>query len=117
MNSRAPKDGNKKYTLEFYISLLFHHVYYNCQLQNEVELYYRDQHRRRKTFVRYRNYSTSGFTLPNFTFEVLLSAIKPNRILELTKFLLLEKKILLIRDHYADNAVLIESLLMLLSPL
>ena len=116
-SSREEQSGPKKYTMEFYLSLLFHHVYYNSDLQNEVELFYRDHHQRRRTFARYRNYKTTGFTLPNFTFEALLSAIKPNRILDLMKFLLLEKKVLLIRDHYADNAVLIESLLMLLSPL
>ena len=107
----------KKYTLEFYISLLFHHIYYNSEWQNEVEIFYRDSHKHRKTFARYRNYKPVGFTLPNFTFQPLLEAIKPNRILELIKYLLLEKKILLIRSQYSDNAVIIESLLMLLSPL
>ena len=109
--------ANKKYTVEFYISLLFHHIYYNSEWQNEVEIFYRDSRKHRRTFARYRNYKPTGFTLPNFTFQPLLESIKPNRILELTKFLLLEKKILLVRDQYSDNAVIIESLLMLLSPL
>ncbi len=107
----------KKCTLEFYLSLLFHHIYYNSEWQNEVEIFYRDNHKHRKSFARYRNYKPTGFTLPNFTFQPLLEAMKPNRILELIKYLLLEKKVLLIRDHYSDNAIIIESLLMLLSPL
>jgi len=107
----------KKYTMEFYISLLFHHIYYNSEWQNEVEIFYKDSHKNRKTFARYRNYKQVGFTLPNFTFQPLLESIKPNRILELIKLLLLEKKILLIRDNYSDNAIIIESLIMLLSPL
>lgn len=109
--------SGKKYTMEFYLSLLFHHIYYNSEWQNEVDIYYQDHHKRKKTFLRYRNYKPVGFTLPNFTFQSLLETIKPNRILDLLKCLLLEKKILLIRNNYADNAVLIESLLMLLSPL
>lgn len=92
-------------------------MYYNSEWQNEVEIYYSDQHKHRKTFARYRNYKPYGFTLPNFTFQPLLDSVKPNRILELVKCLLLEKKILIIRDNFADNAALIESLLMLLSPL
>lgn len=92
-------------------------MYYNSEWQNEVEIYYQDHHKHRKTFAHYRNYRDSGFTLPNFTFQPLLDSIKPKRILELVKYLLLEKKIILIRDNYADNAALIESLLMLLSPL
>ncbi len=114
---RTRQPAGKKYMMEFYISLLFHHIYYNSEWQNEVEIFYRDAHRQRKTFARYRNYKPVGFTLPNFTFQPLLESVKPNRILELVKYLLLEKKILLVRNQYSDNAVVIESLLMLLSPL
>ncbi len=114
---RTLQRSNKKYTVEFYMSLLFHHLYYNSEWQNEVEIFYHDSHSHRHTFARYRNYKSSGFTLPNFTFQSLLESVKPNRILELIKYLLLEKKVLLVRDRYADNAVLIESLLSLISPL
>ena len=103
--------------LEFYISLTFHHLYYNSEWKNEVEIIYNNQHKNKRAFLRYRNYKPTGFTLPNFTFKSLLETMKPNRVLELIKYLLLEKKILLVQNHYSDNAVIIESLLTLLSPL
>lgn len=106
-----------KYTLEFYISLLFHHVYYNSEWNNEVQVYYRDSFKRKRNFIRYRNYRSVGFTLPNFTFQALLETMKPNRVLELVKYLLLEKKILLVQRNYSENALIIESLIALLSPL
>jgi len=105
------------YTIEFYISLLFHHLYYNCEWQNEVEVFYRDKRNSKRTFIKYRNYRSEDFALPNFTFQTLLETIQVNQILELIKCLLLEKKILLIRDQYSDNALLIENLLLLLFPL
>lgn len=107
----------KKYTVEFYISLLFHFMYYNSEWQNEVEIFYRDCDRQLQTFTRYRNYKPIGFTLPNFTFKSLLKTIKPDKILELVKCLLLEKKIILVHKKYSENAIIIESLIMLLSPL
>eukprot|EP00826_Nyctotherus_ovalis_P005862 TRINITY_DN11337_c0_g1_i3.p1 TRINITY_DN11337_c0_g1~~TRINITY_DN11337_c0_g1_i3.p1 ORF type:complete len:149 (-),score=8.40 TRINITY_DN11337_c0_g1_i3:63-509(-) len=107
----------RKYTLEFYISFLFHHLYYNSKWQNEVQIHYKDKRNNSKTFINYRNYKPEGFTLPNFTFQTLLESIQPRQLLELIKCLLLEKKVLLIRDQYSDNAVIIESLLSLLFPL
>ena len=106
-----------KYSLEFYVSLLFHHIYYNSEWHNEVEVYYTDRHKFKRSFIRYRNYKSTGFTLPNFTFRSLLETMKPNRVLELVKYLLLEKKVLLVQKHCSDNAVIIESLISLLSPL
>ena len=99
------------YPFEFYLSLLFHYLSYNSELQTEVEIISSN------SSIRYRNYKLSGLTPPNFTIQPLMRAIKPKQILELTKFLLFEHKIILISDKSSDNAILIESLLMLISPL
>ena len=109
---RVNSDKEEDYTLEFYISLLFHHLYYNSKWQNEVEILNKG-----KPFATYRNYQSSGLTLPNFTFQLLLETMKPNKILELVQCLLLEKKIILVKSQYSDNAIIIESILSLMFPL
>lgn len=101
-------------TLEFYVSLVFHHLSYSADLQNEVEIISSAD---TCITLRYRNYKAVGLTLPNFTVQALTGSIRPETILELVKLLLLEKKIILVRDNCSDNALLIETLLMLMSPL
>lgn len=101
------------YSLEFYLSLVFHHLSYSADLQNEVEVIAEN----RAPFVRYRNYKAVGLTLPNFTVQGLMENVAPKQIIEIVKLLLLEKKIIIVRDNCGDNALLIESILMLLSPL
>jgi hypothetical protein len=108
----STKLQEKKWSLEFYISLLFHHLYYNSEWKNEVLISY-NNHR----LSSYRNCRTTGLTLPNFTFHTLMTTMKPNRILELIQYLLLEKKILLVQSQYSNNAIITESLLSLLYPL
>jgi len=58
-----------------------------------------------------------GLVLTNYTIQVLLENIKPKDIMMLVKCLLFEKKLILIRNNCNDNALLIEGLLMLFSPL
>ena len=60
------------YSMEFYISLVFHHLSYNSELQNEVEVVMMKDIRNREPFIRYRNYKGVGLTLPNFTIQALL---------------------------------------------
>lgn len=88
-------------------------MFYNAELKNEVRLVIgKNTH-----FAQYQNYKLRGITPTNFTFQSLIEAIKPTQLLQILKLLLLEKKIILIRDSCDDNAVLIESLITLLSPL
>jgi hypothetical protein len=104
---------DSQYSLEFYLTLSFHHLFYNAELKNEVRLVIgKNTH-----FAQYQNYKLRGITPTNFTFQSLIEAIKPTQLLQILKLLLLEKKIILIRDSCDDNAVLIESLITLLSPL
>lgn len=102
-----------QYPPEFYLSLSFHHLFYNADLKNEVKLTVN----RSLCFARFQNYKFRGITPANFTFQALLETVKPKQVMHLVKLLLLEKKIIIIRDNCDDNAVLIESLLALLSPL
>ena len=108
----STKPQEKKWSLEFYISFLFHYLYYNSEWKNEVLITLNGQ-----KLSSYRNCRATDFTLPNFTFHTLITTMKPNRILELIQYLLLEKKILLVQSQYSDNAIIIESLLSLLYPL
>ena len=105
--------ASKRYSIEFYLSLAFHHLSYSADLQNEVEVLSENN----TSFVRYSNYKAVGLTLPHFTIQGLMENVKPKQIVDIVKLLLLEKKIILIRDNCNDNALLIESILMLLSPL
>lgn len=109
----STRPQEKKYSLEFHLSFLFHHLYYNSEWKNEVLI----THSRKSKLGSYRNYRANGFALPNFNYRTLMTTMKPNRILELVQYLLLEKKILLVQSQYADNAIIIESLLSLLYPL
>ena len=104
-------------SMEFYISMLFNYLYYNSDSQNEVEIYYTDLRKQNVSLFRYRNYKENGLTIPNFTFQKLLCVLQPPRVLDILRIIMLERKLVLIHNDYTVNAVLIESLLSLLSPL
>jgi hypothetical protein len=69
------------------------------------------------SFFRYRNTKSYGFTLENYSFELLLQSLKPERIMFLIRCLLLERKIILIKKNFGDIALIMESLVSLLNPL
>lgn len=85
---------------------------YIADLQNEVMI-----KNENLEWVRYRNYKAVGLTFPHLSIKRLIEAIQPKSIIDIIKLLLLEKKIILIRDSCSDNAILFETLLMLISPL
>ena len=105
------------YKLEFMISMLFHHLWFNSSYENEIQIIFRDINLQISPFIRYRNQMDYGFTLGNFSFEFLLSKIKPCYIIQIFAALVLERKVLLINNNYGENAVIIESLIALLCPL
>lgn len=104
---------NARYTIEFYISLIFHHLSYNPSIQNEITLI----SDKTTPLAKYYNYKASTITIPNFTFRPLLENIKIEYLIMIIKLLLLEKKVILIRDNSNDNGIVIESIIMLLFPL
>lgn len=105
-----------KYPIEFYLSLIFYNLSYNSELQNEIEIVYENKSAHKRLF-KYRNYKEVGLTLPNFTIQTLMENIASSHIMEIVKLLLLERKIVIIGSNCGFNAILIESLLMLLLPL
>lgn len=110
----AEERKESDYTLEFYVSLLFHYLGYNASQMDEVAVVSREE---RKEIMRYRNYSEIGITMPNFTFQVLLETIEPSYIVYLIRLILLERRLIFIKNDCADNTIIIESLLQLICPL
>ena len=102
------------YSIEFLLSLLFHTLYFNSSYQNEIRII--DSISDRKSFLQYRNYREYGFTLPNFCFDVLIKKVPVEMIVTLVKALLLEKSVILVQESIHNSAIIIESLLCLLTP-
>ena len=69
------------------------------------------------TYFRYRNTRTFGFTLENYSFELLLQSLSPDKLIFLLTALLLERKLILLMSNFGDLAIIMESLVSLLSPL
>jgi len=99
------------YNIEFYVSLIFNYFMHNVDSRNEIAISYKNR------LVRYRNYREIGITLPNFTFKALFKSITPDNIMSLIKLILLERKLIVIKTDCSKNALIIESLLQLISPL
>jgi hypothetical protein len=70
-----------------------------------------------ETYFRFRNTRNYGFSLENYSFELLLQSLKPDKIIFLLTALLLERKIVLIKSNFGDLALIMESLVSLLAPL
>ena len=121
-------DNYLKNRLEFYVSVFFNHLYYCEEVEHDIEI---EGKRRRlqktshmaanaiesETYFRFRNTKSYGFSLENYSFELLLQSLIPEKIIFLLTALLLERKIVLIKDNFGDLAVIMESLVTLLSPL
>jgi hypothetical protein len=106
--------AKQNYSIEFLLSLLFHTLYFNSSYQNEIRII--NSISDRKPFLQYRNYREYGFTLPNFCFDILIKKIPVEMIVTLVKALLLEKNVILIQESTHNSAIIIESLLCLLTP-
>ena len=57
-----------------------------------------------------------GFQLENYPFELILQKIKPEKLILLFTALLLERKIVLIKDDIGEIALIMQSLIALLNP-
>jgi hypothetical protein len=73
--------------IEFYISLFFNHLYYCEEIDKDIEIEHvrerstptaeinkkkKNKRNITESFFRYRNTKTYGFTLENYSFELLL---------------------------------------------
>ena len=103
--------SKSNFTMEFYLSLIFHYFTYNVTLLNEIAISHNGK------LIRYRNYSEIGITIPNFTFKVLLKHIDPEYIIILIQLILLERRIIFVKKDCSINAIIIESLFQLICPL
>jgi hypothetical protein len=65
---------------------------------------------------KFRNTNSAGFFLENYKFELLLQTLKPDKIVQLFTALLLEKKIVLIKKEIGEIALIMQSLIALLTP-
>ncbi|CDW85806.1 UNKNOWN [Stylonychia lemnae] len=144
---RESSDNFLMKKIEFYISIFFNHLYYCDEVDKDIEIEeirerytpynqnsqgmqgnykcgpncIKKRHKHKEKLVdsyfRFRNTKTYGFTLENYSFELLLQCLKPERILFLITALLLERKIILIKENFGDIALIMESLVSLLNPL
>ena len=118
---RAKESGEQfaRQRLEFYLSVFFNHLYHNESIDSNIEIEGKRPSKSLsvETYFRYRNTRSYGFILENYSFELLLQSLKPDKIIFLLTALLLERKILLIKEKFGDIAVIMESLVELLCPL
>lgn len=66
--------------------------------------------------MKYRNGQQFGFNLENYRFELLLQSVRPEKIIQLFSALLLERKIVLIKNQIGDIALIMQALISLLNP-
>jgi hypothetical protein len=104
-------EGKGAHSIEFMLSLMFHTIFYDKSLKNEVHLKYKHQ------CVRIFNYSSCEFPCSLLTPNSAIFKIPPACLIILLKAMLLEKKVILISSLYENNAILIESLIWLMFPM
>jgi hypothetical protein len=65
---------------------------------------------------KFRNIKQYGFHLENYQFELLLKTLKPEKIIMLVTCLLLERKVVLIKNQIGDIALIMQALISLMNP-
>jgi hypothetical protein len=127
---RTNVDAYLMQRFEFYLTVFFKHLYYSEEIEYDIEVEQitekksttthkstkKSSNREIMRFFRFRNTKSYGFTLENYSYELLLS-LKPERIMFLITALLLERKIILIKQDFGDIALIMESLVSLMNPL
>jgi len=91
------KGATDKYSIEFYLSMLFNHISIIPELHTEVEISFAKA--KSQQFIRYRNISEGPFTLPNYTYKYIFQRISKENILLLYNIVLLDRKLILISDQ------------------
>lgn len=104
-------------SMEFLLSLVFHYFCFSDRVNCEVRLSLGDSGLEDQTLFKYRNHTNHGFVLQNFSFELLVKRISASNILRIVCALLLERKVILLFQNYQQNAVIMQSLISLLTPL
>lgn len=81
------------------------HIYYDPSVKRDIHIVIEEsasatQQAKKKyeTLLNYRNPKPYGFNLENYRFELLLQTVKPEKIIQLFTALILERKIVLIKE-------------------
>jgi DENN domain-containing protein 3 len=75
-----------------------------------------DNRRKKEVLLKYRNSKEFGFNLENYNFELLLQTLRPEKIIQLVTCLLLERKVVLIKQQIGDIALIMQALIALMNP-
>ena len=98
--------------IEYYISLLF----YNLQIPRHVTNFWLKIDN--KEPIRFQNITATNnfFVVQNFDYRLLLTKLKPKRIVELVNAVLLERPIFIIDNDISEMAIIMNSLASLIKP-
>ena len=110
------KDDWEKYIksqLEYFISFYFHYLKLPDDKVNFAVHWEENQ------LITFRNTNATEnlFVVENFSYKLLLTRIKPHRILELINAILLERPIFIIDNNMSEMALILKSILSLIKPL
>ena len=132
--SRQLPQYSEEDSLEFYISLMASHLWHSSSYESEIVLERRflkqeessaldsslvktqEDEEVRLPLLTYVNSRLYGLSLDVFPARVVLEQIKSNSIVTLVNVLLLEKKLILIKEDVGDLAIIIEGLLSFIRP-
>ena len=132
--SRQLPSYSEEDSLEFYISLMASHLWHSSAYESEIVLERRflkqeesnaldsslvktqEDDEIRLPLLTYVNSRLYGLSLDVFPARIALEQIKSNSIVTLVNVLLLEKKLILIKEDVGDLAIIIEGLLSFIRP-
>ncbi len=112
MSDRIAGYTNEKYNAEFYLSVMFHHLFFSLDDSVGVMITFN-----KSPFVCYRNGMSAPMSLENLSYGILIQKIPIKNLLELLKLVLLERKIILVGDAIGEIGNIIECILCLLHPI
>lgn len=103
---------NEKYTVEFYLSVIFHHLF--LSLDDSIGVIITSN---KTPFISYRNGMNAPMSIHNVCNGLLLQRISISNLFELIKIILLERKLIVVSDNYGDIGHIIECILCLMQPI
>ena len=98
--------------IEYYLSLIF----YNLQIPRHITNFWLNTNS--KESIRFQNITATNnfFVVQNFEYRLLLTKLKPKRIVELVNAVLLERPIFIIDNDISEMAIIMQSLASLIKP-
>jgi hypothetical protein len=99
---------------EFICQVMFHHIFFSENVQWAISLQFQNNNS-----LVFRNFyqNNAMFKIDDFDFHLLFDSIGDiDKILRLVRALLLEKKVILIKEDTGDIAIIMQTLMSLLAP-